>query len=66
MFNALDYLIVGVFPPIIGIRFFNGVTRVTSAIIAISSASLLAAAFYRPLAGHRAWRRARLRALVHP
>ena len=49
VFNALDCLIVGDFPAIIGIRFFHGVARVTSAIIAISFASLFAAAFDRPL-----------------
>jgi uncharacterized membrane protein required for colicin V production len=47
--NGLDYIIIGAFLAIIGVGFFNGVTKVTSAIIAIYFASLFSAAFYRPL-----------------
>ena len=49
MFNAMDFVIIIAFLAIIGLGFFNGVTRVTSAIIAIYFGSVLAAAFYRPL-----------------
>lgn len=49
VFNGLDYLIIGVFLAIIGVGFFNGVTKLTAAIIAIYFAALVAAAFYRPL-----------------
>ena len=49
MFNGLDYFIVCTFMAIIGVGFFNGVTRVTAAIFAIYFGSIFAAAFYRPL-----------------
>lgn len=49
MFNGLDFLIIATFLAIIGFGFFSGVTRVTSAIVAIYFGSVFAAAFYRPL-----------------
>ena len=49
MFDGLAYPIMGAFLAIVGGGFFNGVARLTSAIIAIYSAALFAAAFYRPL-----------------
>ena len=49
MFNALDVAIVIVFMAIIGVGFFNGVTKVSSALLAIYFGTICAAAFYRPL-----------------
>lgn len=49
MFNGLDYFIIVTFMAIIGLGFFNGVTRVSAAILAIYFSSIFAAAFYRPL-----------------
>jgi uncharacterized membrane protein required for colicin V production len=50
MFNGLDFLIIVTFLGIIGAGFFGGVTRVTSAIIALYFGAVFAAAFYDPLA----------------
>ena len=50
MFNGLDYLIVSIFVVIIGVGFFNGVTKLTSAIIGIYFGAIFAAAFYRSTA----------------
>jgi uncharacterized membrane protein required for colicin V production len=47
--NALDVVIIGSFLAVIGIGFFSGITKVTAAILAIYFASIIAAAFYRPL-----------------
>jgi uncharacterized membrane protein required for colicin V production len=47
MLNALDYFIIATFLAVIAVGFFNGVTRVTSAILAIYFASIVSAAFYR-------------------
>lgn len=49
MLNALDIFIIATFLAVIGLGFFNGVTKVTAAIIAIYFASIVAAAFYRPV-----------------
>ncbi|MER3438979.1 MAG: hypothetical protein C4346_16075 [Chloroflexota bacterium] len=49
MFNAMDMFIIIAFLAIIGLGFFNGVTRVTAALIAIYFGAVFAAAFYRPL-----------------
>lgn len=49
MLNGIDYFIVFTFMAIIGVGFFNGVTRVAAAIFAIYFGSIFAAAFYRPL-----------------
>jgi hypothetical protein len=49
MFNAMDFLIIATFLGIIGAGFFGGVTRVTSAILALYFGAVFAAAFYRPL-----------------
>jgi uncharacterized membrane protein required for colicin V production len=48
MFNAMDFLIIVTFLAIIGAGFFSGITRVTSAILALYFGSIFAAAFYRP------------------
>lgn len=48
MFNGLDIAIIVIFLAIIGLGFFNGVTRVTSAMLAIYFAAIVSAAFYRP------------------
>ncbi|HKG24657.1 MAG TPA: CvpA family protein [Thermomicrobiales bacterium] len=49
MFNAMDFLILATLLAIIGAGFFGGVTRVTSAILALYFGAVFAAAFYRPL-----------------
>ena len=49
MLNGIDYFIVFTFMAIIGAGFFNGVSRVAAAILAIYFGSVFAAAFYRPL-----------------
>lgn len=49
MFNALDIAIMIVFLAIIGAGFFNGVAKVSSALLAIYLATVCSAAFYRPL-----------------
>ena len=49
MLNGIDYVIVFAFMAIIGVGFFNGVSRVAAAIFAIYFGSIFAAAFYRPL-----------------
>jgi uncharacterized membrane protein required for colicin V production len=50
LFNGLDFLIILTFLAIVGFGFFSGITRVTSAIVAIYFGAVLSAAFYRPLA----------------
>ena len=50
MFNGMDFLIIVTFLAIIGLGFFNGITRVTSAIIAFYFGAVFAAAFYRTVA----------------
>ncbi|HEY7033484.1 MAG TPA: CvpA family protein [Thermomicrobiales bacterium] len=50
MFNGLDFAIIITFLAIVGFGFFSGITRVTSAIVALYFGAVLAAAFYRPLA----------------
>ena len=50
MLNGLDYVIVLVFIAIIGVGFFNGVTKLASALVAIYFAAIFAAAFYRATA----------------
>src|SRR4029079_11861303 len=47
--NFLDISIIARFVTVIGFGFFSGVTRVTSAIFAMYLASIISAAFYRPL-----------------
>ncbi len=49
MFNAMDFLIILMFLAIIGVGFLNGVSRVSSAIVAIYFAAVFAAAVYRPM-----------------
>ena len=49
MFNGMDFLIIVTFLAIIGFGFFNGITRVTSAILSLYFGAIFAAAFYRPL-----------------
>lgn len=49
MLNGIDYCIVFTVMAIIGVGFFNGVTRVMAAILAIYFGAIFAAAFYRPL-----------------
>lgn len=49
MLNALDMFIIGTFLAVIAVGFFNGVTRVTAAIIAIYFGAIMAATFYRPV-----------------
>lgn len=49
MFNALDFFILMTFITVIAVGFFKGVTRVTSAILAIYFSAIIAAAFYRPV-----------------
>jgi uncharacterized membrane protein required for colicin V production len=49
MLNPLDIFIMGTFLSVIAVGFFNGVTKVTSAILAIYFGSIVAAAFYRPV-----------------
>jgi len=46
-FNALDFAILGFFMGIIGLGFFNGISRVTASIIAIYFGAIVSAAFYR-------------------
>ena len=48
--NGLDYLIVIMFVAIIGVGFFNGVTKLTSALIGIYFGAVFAAGFYRATA----------------
>lgn len=57
MVNGLDIVIMAIFMGVIGYGFFNGVTKLTAAIIGIYLSTISAAAFYRPLAGlmHRAF-----------
>ena len=50
MVNGLDIVIMAVFMGVIGFGFFNGITKVTAAIIGIYLSTISAAAFYRPLA----------------
>jgi uncharacterized membrane protein required for colicin V production len=45
----MDFLVIATFLGIIGLGFFNGITRVTSAIVSIYFGSVFAAAFYRPV-----------------
>jgi uncharacterized membrane protein required for colicin V production len=49
MFNALDISILITFIAMIAIGFFNGVTKVTAAIVGIYFSSIVSAAFYRPV-----------------
>jgi membrane protein required for colicin V production len=49
MLNALDVAIVATFLTVIALGFFNGVSKVTSAILAIYFGSIISAAFYRPV-----------------
>src|SRR5215211_6751429 len=49
MINALNIVIISTFLAVIGLGFFNGVTKVTAAILAIYFGSIIAAAFYRPV-----------------
>jgi len=49
MFNAMDIMIIAAFLAIIGFGFFSGITRVTSAILALYFGAVFAAAFYQPL-----------------
>jgi uncharacterized membrane protein required for colicin V production len=49
MLNALDFFIISTFLAVIALGFFNGVTKVTAAILAIYFASIVSAAFYRPV-----------------
>jgi uncharacterized membrane protein required for colicin V production len=49
MFNGMDLGIIVAFLAIIGFGFFSGVTKVTSAILALYFGAVFAAAFYRPL-----------------
>jgi uncharacterized membrane protein required for colicin V production len=46
MFNVLDYLIIAIFVAIIGVGFFNGITKLLASIIAIYFGTLFAAALY--------------------
>ena len=48
MFNGLDIFIVCAFMAIIGLGFFNGITKVTAAMVAIYFGTISAATFYRP------------------
>jgi uncharacterized membrane protein required for colicin V production len=49
MINGLDIVIVTLFLGIIAVGFMNGVSRVSSAILAIYFAAVFSAAFYRPV-----------------
>lgn len=49
MLNALDIAIISTFLAVIAVGFFNGVTKVTAAILAIYFGSVVSAAFYRPV-----------------
>ena len=49
MLNALDIVIISTFLAVIAVGFFNGVTKVTAAILAIYFGSIISAAFYRPV-----------------
>ncbi|MEA2511981.1 MAG: hypothetical protein QOF33_1789 [Thermomicrobiales bacterium] len=49
MFNTMDFMIIVAFLAIIGFGFFSGITRVTSAILALYFGAVFAAAFYQPL-----------------
>lgn len=49
MLNALDIVIISTFLAVIAIGFFNGVTKVTAAILAIYFGSIVSAAFYEPV-----------------
>ena len=49
--NILDILILAIFAGVIATGFFVGIGRALSAIVAIYFATVMAAAFYRPLGG---------------
>jgi uncharacterized membrane protein required for colicin V production len=49
MINGLDVFIIATFITVIAVGFFSGVTRVTSAILAIYFSSIVSAAFYDSL-----------------
>lgn len=49
MLNALDIFVMGTFLAVIAVGFFNGITKVMSALLAIYIGSIISAAFYRPL-----------------
>jgi uncharacterized membrane protein required for colicin V production len=49
MLNALDIVIISTFLVVIALGFFNGVSKVTAAILAIYFGSIVSAAFYRPV-----------------
>ena len=49
MLNGLDIVIISTFLAVIAVGFFNGVSKVTAAILAIYFGSIVSAAFYRPV-----------------
>jgi uncharacterized membrane protein required for colicin V production len=49
MLNTLDIVIISTFLAVIAVGFFNGVTKVTAAILSIYFGSIVSAAFYRPV-----------------
>lgn len=49
--NVFDIIIVVTFMGLVGFGFFNGVTRLSAAIIAVYFGAILAAVFYRALTG---------------
>ncbi len=47
--NVFDIIILITFMALVGVGFFNGVTRLTAAIVAVYFSAILAAVFYRAL-----------------
>jgi uncharacterized membrane protein required for colicin V production len=49
MLNTLDIVIISTFLAVIAVGFFNGVTKITAAILSNCFGSIVSAAFYRPV-----------------